>query len=260
MHSTWMEIAMFLEPSINDLDLKINTSGLDWIKTIEILRTSFLDIHPSVFEEAKKHLPDMSSVEQKLIFNGGRGVLQSANVKKLLKYAKLADKKTILILSTFNKYTYWAQLTKKILNLSTEDININFGADPNNDEVTYSHKPTPGHRVYITDVNGLSRIVSNEFFNGKMFGNKIDLMIIDKFFQILLMLPKSITKELYPIVFVDDVYFSKNFDSAQCFESIAWTQEQHLAIKEISKLFEESFSIDIAETIKVIEGVDFILE
>lgn len=256
---------MFLEPAANDLDLKIDvslSSGLDWIKTIEILRTSFLDIHPSIFEEAKKYLPDMSSVEQQLIFNGGRGVLKSENIKKLLKYARTADKKTILILSTFNKYTYWTQLTKKILNITANDININFGADPNTgiSEATYSPRPMPGYRVYITDINGLNRIVSSDFFNGLIFGNKIDLMIVDKFFQILLMLPKSITKEVYPMVFVDDVYFSKNFDSVECFEHIAWTEEQRLAVKEISKSFEQTLSIDIAESIKVIKGVDFILE
>ena len=258
---------MFLEPAANDLDLEISaSSSLNWIRAIEILRTSFLEIHPSVLEEAKKYLPDMSSVEQQLIFNGGRGVLKSENTKKLLKYARIADKKTILILSTFNKYTYWTQLTKKILNITANDININFGADPNNkykgapSEATYSRCPMPGYRVYITDINGLNRMVSSDFFNGTIFGNKIDLMIVDKFFQTLLMLPKSITKEVYPMVFVDDVYFSKNFDSVQCFEHIAWTQEQRLAIKEISKLFEQTFSIDIAEAIKVIKGVDFILE
>ena len=93
-----------------------------------------------------------------------------------------------------------------------------------------------------------------------MFGNKIDLMIIDRFFQSLLMIPKSITKEIFPIVFIDDVYFSKNFDSVQCFESIAWTEEQQLAIKEIGKSFEQTYSIDITETIKVLKEVDFILE
>ena len=251
---------MFLEPAANDLNFEISATSLNWIRAIETLRTSFLEIHPSVFEEAKNHLPDMSSVEQKLIFNGGRGVLKSENTKKLMRYAKMADKRTIFILSTFNKYTYWTQLTKKILNLSSKDININFGADPNTTEAIYSPRPLPGYRVYITDVNGLNRIVSSDFFDGKLFGNKIDLMIVDKFFQTLLMLPKSITKEVYPMVFIDEVYFSKNFDSVQCFEHIAWTQEQHLAIKEINKTFEQSFSIDRAETIKVIEGVDFILE
>lgn len=250
---------MFLEPSINDLGFEINTTSLDWVKTIEILRMSFLEIHPSIFEEAMKHLPDLSTVEEKLIFNAGRGVLKYDDTKKLLKYAKMTDKKTIFILTTFNKCSHWAKLAKKILNISTNDININFGADPKCTEAIYSRRPIIGHRVYITDLNGLNRLVSDDFFNGAMFGNKIDLMIIDRFFQSLLMIPKSITKEIFPIVFIDDVYFSKNFDSVQCFESIAWTEEQELAVKEISKSFEQTFSIDIKETIKVLKEVDFIL-
>ena len=58
---------MFLEPSINDLDLKVDvslSSGDDWIKTIDLLRTSFLDIHPSVFEEAKKHFQYLSTIDE----------------------------------------------------------------------------------------------------------------------------------------------------------------------------------------------------
>ena len=121
---------MFLEPSINDLGLEINVSNLNWAKTIEILRVSFLEIHPSVIEEAMKHLPNLSTVEEKLIFNGGRGVLKHDDTKKLFKYARMTDKKTIFILTTFNKCSDWAKLAKKILNISTNDININFGADP----------------------------------------------------------------------------------------------------------------------------------
>ena len=263
MRSIWMEIAMFLEPSVNDLDMKIDVSmsnAADWIKTIDILRTAFLDIHPSVFEAAKKHFHYLSSVEQQLICNSGRGVLQADNTKKLFNYAKFTDKKAILIISTFNKCNYWIQLSKKILNLEPKDININFGADPNLKDATYSRRPIAGSRVYITDVNGFNRIISSEFFDGSMFGNEIDLMIVDKFFQTLLMLPKYITKELYSVVLVDDVYFSKNFDSVQCFENIAWTEEQRRAVKEISKTFEETYSIKVDETIKVLKEVDFILE
>lgn len=250
---------MFLEPSANDLSLEINASNLDWAKTIEILRASLLEVDSSIFDEAKKHLTNLSIVEQKLILNAGRGVLRCEDTKQLLKYAKITNKKTILILSTFNKCSHWAKLVKNILNISSKDININFGADPKCSEAIYSRQPIAGLRVYITDVNGLNRLVSNEFFDGTMFGNKIDLMIVDKFFQTLLMIPNAIVKEIFSIVFIDAVYFSKNFDSLKCFESIAWTEEQQLAIKEISKLFEKTFSINIEETIKVLREVDFIL-
>ena len=151
-------------------------------------------------------------------------------------------------------------MSKKILNLQPKDININFGADPNQKDGTYSRRPLTDCRIYITDVNGFNRIISSEFFDGTLFGNKVDLMIVDKFFQTLMMLPKYVTKELYSVVLVDDVYFSKNFDSVQCFENIAWTDEQRRAVKEISKTFEDTYSINVEETIKVLKEVDFILE
>lgn len=252
---------MFLEPSINDLEFSKDISNLNWIKTIEILRSSFLNIHPSVLEEAKKHFPEISSVEEKLILNGGRGVLKTEDTKKLFKYAKLADKRTIFILTTFNKCSEWALLAKKILNISQKDININFGADPKCEHGIYSRRPELGYRVYITDLNGLNRLVSADFFSGKMFGNKIDLMIVDKFFQMLLMIPQSLTKEIYSMVFVDDVYISQNFDSLHCFDLIAWTTEQQFAVKEIDKLFTVSSNRRNNPAImEILKEVDFLIE
>lgn len=252
---------MFLNPSINDLDFEISTSGFDWIKIIEILRTSFLDIHPSILEEVKKYLPDnISSIERKLILNGGRGLLKTNGFEKTLKYAKLTNKKTILILSTFNQVHTRVAMVKKYLNISKNDININFGANPKCDNATFSRVPLLDYRVYITDINGINRMVSDEFFSGKMFGNKIDFMIVDKLFQTVLMVSDAIFKEIYSIVFIDDVYLSHNYESMKCLDIIAWTEEQQFALKEISKLHRTmDYSMD-SNVIKILKEVDFILE
>ena len=253
---------MFLEPQINDQEFSRDIQNLNWAKTIEILRKSFLEIHPSVLEEAKKHFPNgISTVEEKLILNGGRGILQSKETKKIFQYAKLVDKQTIFILTTFNQSHKWAALAKKILNLPSKDININFGTDPKCESAVYSRSPKPGHRVYITDVNGLNRMISSDFFNGNLFGNKIDLMVIDRFFQTLLMISDSVLKEIFPVVFVDEVLMSSNYESMRIMELISWTDEQKLTLKDIAKLPLQSTDKLKAnyKIIEILEEVDFIL-
>lgn len=248
---------MFLEPSINDQKFTKDATNLNWPATIQILRTSFLDIHPSVLEEAKKHLPtNISSIEEKLILNGGRGILKTHNNNKLFAYAKLVDKKTIFIVTTFNRSHEWASKAKKILNLSKKDININFGTDPKCGNAEYTRSPLPGYRVYITDVNGLNRMVSKDFFSGELFGNEIDFMIIDRFFQTLSMIPDAISKEIHSIAYIDEVYISQNYESMGCLETIAWTEEQTSALKEIGKL--SGTTID-PKIIDILKEVDFIL-
>lgn len=232
---------MFIDPAVNEESLEIESIDLDWVRVMKILNSHNLVIDRSIINEAQRKIKKpydkpkiLSRAIKRLGVNGGRGVFgfRDKRTKTLLglEYAKLNHINPVLIITTFRQIEDWVKTINEV-NDDVKSVNVFLGIDPNSrySNVSYSKSFVPGFDFYICDINAFHR---EDYY---YILDKVEFTIIENFLNSTKRLD-ILCREFYPILFTDDVSFSKHdhYNSTDAFEKhICWNADQRLVIKEI---------------------------